>query len=235
MKQILIALLASLAIITGCASAPTAAEKLIFNVQTNYVPKLVLETNTVTIIQTNTVVQVVTITNSMGVIVPVYQTNLVPVAVTTTNTVVATNMVPVYYMAPSATTTNVGNAAGMISNIAAPGTGTWVTGIIGGLVAGFLGWRNRQFAGKNTALTQAAGTLTQIIETGRELMASTPQGQKAADAFTQWLVTHQAETQTIGTIAQIVKDSTNNTEAQAAANKILVLIGQPPAPLKAAS
>lgn len=230
-----ISILAAALLFVGCASTPTAAEKALFNVQTNYVPKLVLLTNTVTLFQTNTVVQTVTLTNSQGVIVPVYQTNLVPVAVTTTNTVVATNMVPVYYLATSTTTTNIGNLAGTIGNIAAPGSGTIVTGLLGLLVAGYLKFRNNQFAGKNDALSQVAGQLAQEIETGRELLSSTPQGQKAADAFTQWMISHQLETGVITQVSQIVKDSTKNVEAQAAANQILALIGQPPNPPKPAA
>jgi hypothetical protein len=225
----------AISLISGCASAPTAAERAIANVQTNYVPALVLQTNVVTVVQTNTVIQTVTQTNSVGVPVPVFLTNFTSFTTYQTNVVMATNQTPVYILSPNTTATGAAQVAGTIANLAAPGTGTLVTGAVLGLLSIFLGWRNRQFAGQNTVLTQSAGVLAQTIEVGRELMSSTPQGQKAADAFTQWMVSHQAETNTIGQITQIVKDSTDNTQAQSAANQILALIGQPPTPAKPAA
>lgn len=236
MKKIIsLVALVSVAILTGCASSPTATERFLANIETNYVPRLVLQTNILTLFQTNTVVQTITVTNSVGVIVPVFTTNSASFVTYQTNIVMATNMVPVYTMTPNATATGIAGVAGTIGNLAAPGMGTLITGGILGLLSLFLGYRNRQFSSQNDVLTQSAGVLAQTIETGRELMSSTPQGQKMADAFTQWMVTHQAQTQTIGQIAQIVKSSTDNVEAQAASNQILALIGQPPAPQKAAS
>lgn len=235
MKKLLIIPIIAAALITGCASTPTAFDKAVADVTTNYVPHLVLQTNIVTVVQTNSILQLVTITNSVGVLVPVFVTNLTSIVTYQTNVVMATNLVAVPVLTPNDTATGTASVAGSIGNILAPGTGSLITESLLGLLAIFLGYRNRQFAGKNDALTQSAGVLTQIIETGRELMSSTPQGQKAADAFTQWMVTHQAETGTIGEIANIVKGSTNNAEAQAAANQILALIGQPTNPPKSPS
>ena len=240
MKTLIISL-SSLAIaaviLIGCSTTPTGLDRAIANVQTNYVPTLALQTNVITLIQTNTVLQTITVTNSVGVPVPMYLTNLVPVTVTQTNIVLTTNQVPTYTLTPNATSTGVTQIAGTVTNAFIPGTGTLVTGALGALLSIFLGYRNRQMNGQNDALSQAAGVLAQTVETGREIMSSTPQGQQAADAFTQWMVSHQADTNTIATISQIVKSSTNNVQAQAAANQILALIGQaptPPAPTKTA-
>ena len=229
MKNTALSILAitALALTTGCSTTPTALDRAVATVTTNYTPVLALQTNTITLVQTNVVVNTITVTNAIGQVVPVYVTNLFLDTVWKTNVVIATNMVASgYTMTPNSTATATAGIAGAVSNLAAPGIGELVTG---GLLAGlslFLGWRNRQMNGQNDALSQAAGTLSQIIETGRELMSKTTQGQKAADAFTQWMITHQAATQTIGEISQIVKSSTNNAEAQAAANQILALIGQ---------
>lgn len=214
----------------GCSSTPTAAERAVFDVQTNYVPKLVLLTNVIPVFVTNTVVNTVTVTNTQGVVVPIFVTNITSTVTFQTNQVMATNLVPVYTETIKTNTTATVGAVGSVVDIFAPGTGGLVTSGILAALSIFLGYRNRQFAGKNDALSQSAGVLAQIIETGREVMAKTPQGQQAANAFTQWMVTHQADTNTIGQITQIVKSTTDNSEAQRAADQILALIGQAPPP-----
>jgi hypothetical protein len=135
-----------------------------------------------------------------------------------------TNVVPVYSETVKTNWVTAISAGGSVVNTAAPGIGTLVSTGVLGLLSIFLGYRNRQYAGQNTVLSQSAGVLAQIIETGREVLAKTPQGQQAANAFTQWMVTHQADTNTIAEITQIVKDSTDNAEAQKAADQILALI-----------
>lgn len=175
MKPILALSLLIVLLPLGCSSTPTATERKIFDVSTNYVAS---------------------------------GTNIIPIYVET----IKTNWVTAI------------NAGGSVVNTAAPGVGTLVSTGILGLLSIFLGIRNRQYAGQNTSLSQAAGTLAQIIETGREVLSKTPQGQQAANAFTAWMVTHQADTNTIAQITQIVKDSTDNEEAQKAADQILALI-----------
>lgn len=227
-------LLGSLAVavglIAGCSTTPTALDRTFASVQTNYVPVLVVHTNVLTLTETNTIIQVVTRTNEVGMPVPVWLTNTITQVTFQTNVVLATNQTPVYTLTPNQTSAAIAGTAGALANLAAPGLGTLVTGGILGLLSIFLGFRNRQLSGQTDVLTQAAGVLAQTIETGREIMSSTPQGQKAADAFTAWMVTHQAETGTIAEITKIVKASTDNVQAQAAANQILALIGQGPTP-----
>lgn len=225
MKTIILSLLGlSVAIIAGCSTTPTAFDRAVSNVETNYVPKLVLQTNVVTVVNT------ITKTNEVGVPVPVYVTNVSSVIT------YQTNMVPQYVLTgPTTTATGVARVAGTVANLGAPGTGTLVTGGVLGLLSIFLGFRNRQMSGQNDALSQAAGVLAQTIETGREIMSKTPQGQQAADAFTAWMIKNQAATGVISQVSQIVKDSTDNVQAQAAANQILALIGQPTTPVKPAA
>lgn len=206
-------------IIAGCSTTPTAFDRAVANVETNYMPKLVLQTNVVTVVNT------ITKTNEVGVPVPVFVTN------STSIVTYQTNLVPQYVLTgPNPTAMGVAQVAGTVSNLGAPGIGTVVTGGILGLLSIFLGFRNRQMSGQNDALSQAAGVLAQTIETGRELMAKTSRGQQAADAFTTWMIKNQAATGVISQITQIVKDSTDNVQAQTAANEILALINQPAAP-----
>ena len=221
-----IALLAALTIITGCSTTPTAFDRALANVQTNYVPTLALQTNVVTV--TNTVVQTITQTNSVGV--PLFVTNLTSIVTYQTNVVLTTNLVATYSLTPGSTATGAAGVAGTIGNAVMPGTGSLISGGLLALLSIFLGYRNRAMSGKNDALSQAAGVLAQTIETGRELMSSTPQGQKAADAFTQWMISHQLDAGVITQVTQIVKDSVNNQEAQKAADQILALINKTPPP-----
>lgn len=213
-------------IVIGCSSTPTALDRTFSNVETNYVPKLVLQTNVITLTQTNTVIETVTRTNDVGIPTPVFITNATTYITYATNIVMATNLVPQYVLTPNTNVTATIGVVGEVANIFAPGVGGLVTSGLLGLLSIFLGIRNRQFAGKNSVLSQSAGVLAQIIETGREVLAKEPQGQRAADAFTQWMITHQAETQTIAKISEIVKVATNNAEAKAAADQILALIGE---------
>lgn len=215
MKKLhLLASASALALLIGCSTTPTKFDQAVADVQTNYVPHLVLQTNVVTVVNT------VTKTNEVGVPVPVFVTNLTSVVT------YQTNLVPQYVLTPNAAMTGAANAAGTVGNYFVPGTGGLISGGLLALLSIFLGIRNRKFAGENSTLAQSAAVLTQIIETGRAVMASSPQGQKAADAFTQWMVSHQAETDTIAEITKIVKESTNSAEAKAAADKILALINK---------
>ncbi len=216
-------LLLPLFCLIGCASTvPTAFERTFATVETNYVPILVLHTNIVTQVQTN--VQTVTVTNQIGVAVPVFTTNLVTVQQTNVTAVTVTN--EQYVLTPNGTAKAVAGGLGMAGNMVAPGFGGLVTSGVLGLLTLWFGYRNRQFAGKNDALTQSAGVLAQIIETGREVLATTPQGKDASNAFTSWMVSHQAETDTIATITKLVRDNVDNGEAQNAARKILELINK---------
>ena len=218
-------------IIVGCSSTPTALDRTVANVQTNYAAVPAIQTNVVPVYQTNVVVVSQTVTNTVGVPVIAFTTNYVPVTTYQTNLLLVTNeVVTGYTLTPKTNVTDIAQAAGGVTNAFVPGVGGLVTSGLLGLLSIFLGYRNRQMSGQSDALSQAAGVLAQTIETGREVMASTPQGQAASDAFSKWLVSQQKATNTIGLITQIVKDSTDNVQAQAAASQILAVINQTPTP-----
>ena len=151
-------LLALVLTFAGCASTPTALDRYFANVETNYVPRLVLQTNIITLIQTNVVVETKTITNEVGIPTPVYYTNTTTVVNQSTNVVTATNIVPVYTLTPSTNATATASAVGSIANILAPGTGGLVTSGLLAVLSIFLGVRNRKFAGENDALSQVGGS-----------------------------------------------------------------------------
>lgn len=224
-------LLAFIVIAVGCKSTtpPTGFEKTFANYQTNYVEKLVVLTNVVPLYQTNTVVNVVTVTNAVGVPVAVPFTNYNTVVTYTTNVAVGTNMVGVVTAAPSDTAKAVAGTVGSVVGTFVPGAGGLVTSGILGLLSIFFGVRARQFSGKNTALSQVAGTLAQTIETAREILAKTPQGQAIDTQFVAWMVKNQNATDTISQIGKLVKDTVDNEEAKAAADQIIALMTPPKA------
>lgn len=228
---LLIAPLAALLICVGCKTTtpPTAFERTFVDYKTNYVEQLVIRTNIITLIQTNPVVKEIVVTNEVGVPVPVFVTNLTTIITYQTNLTAGTNLVPVVTAAPGDVSKAVAGTAGGIANTFLPGTGALVTESLLGLLTIIFGYRARQFSGQNSVLSQSAGVLAQIIETGREIMAKTPQGQNAANQFTAWMVKHQAETQTIAQISKLVSDTVDNEQAKKAADQILALI-QPPKP-----
>ena len=55
---------------------------------------------------------------------------------------------------------------------------------------------------RSSRATRVAGVLAQVIETGRAVLQSTPQGQKLDDQWKSWMITHQAEQ---GVIEDVVK------------------------------
>lgn len=216
-------------LLVGCSTTPTAFDKTFAVQTTNYVTQVQIVTNVIPLFQTNTVIKSVTVTNDVGMPVPFFYTNFVTVVSYQTNLNAATNLVPVISLSPNDTTKTIAGTAGTIGNIFLPGTGALITEGILAAFGIFFGIRNRTLAGKTDVLSQAAGTLVQIIEAGRKVMATTPQGQAAANAFTSWMVSHQRETQTIGAISDLVTKVVNNEEAQKAAEQIQLLMA-PPAP-----
>lgn len=222
------------AMLSGCASTqPTAAERRFFDVTTNFVPHIEVVTNYQTFTQpvTNYLSVTSVVTNIVGVTVPV--TNFVPITAYVTNEVAVpslrTNLEEEYVLTTKSTTKAAAAVAGTIANAAMPGIGSLVSAGLLGIVGIFAGYRNRQLSKskqENDVLSQSAGVLAQIIETAREVMATTPQGAEAADRLSAWMVSHQAETGTIAKISEIVKSAVDNDQAKRAAGQMLALIGQ---------
>ena len=211
----------------GCASTkpPTALEQRFFNIQTNITPQVVLQTNVVPVFQTNVVVQTVTVTNQVGVVVPVPVTNFTTVITMQTNIVQATNMVAGYTLAPNATAQTTAGIAGTLSNLGMPGTGSLVTMGLLGLAAAWAGIRNRQYAGQNSALQQVSGTLAQNISTFMAVLQQTPQGKQLAPLLQNYLNSHQAEAGVIQQVAGLASQ-VDPLQAQGAAQQILAALGQ---------
>jgi hypothetical protein len=182
-------------------SPPTAFESKLFVIQTNFVPVIVTKTNV------ENKINVITITNSVGVI--LWQTN----QVTVTNSVSETNEVPNYTYGQSDAGKTIAQTTGAIVNGVAPGFG----GIAGtGIMAILSLWaylRGSKF--KTTSVT-----IAQEVETMREFLKTLPQGAKYDQAIVSFLQSHQMETGTAQQVLSLVNNEVSNPEAQAAVKEI---------------
>lgn len=134
----------------------------------------------------------------------------------TLNVQPVTNRVEEYTFTPNAhaqLTANTGAAVGNIWGVGAP-VGAGILGLFSlwGL------WRSRKSA------VASAAELAQIIETGRQVLRAMPNGEKYEAEWKAWMVKHQAETETIAAVSQLVANSVDNEKAKGAAQSIVNLI-----------
>ncbi|HEX6827216.1 MAG TPA: hypothetical protein VF077_12935 [Nitrospiraceae bacterium] len=221
---ILIGLFIAAILFSGCtmfskSPVPTDTEKKFFDITTNYVPHLVVSNFVVMV--TNTLAVTQFDTNHVAV------TNFFPVTTLQTNTVQVTLTNTTYTLAPNAASKAIGDTAGLLTNLGLPGAGGLTAGIIGGIYAAWARRRNAVMAGDLSTQTAVAGSLVQAVETARELMATTPQGQKAKDAYTKWLMAHQKEAGLFTAVTGLVDTFSDNDAAKEAAHKLQGLITQP--------
>jgi len=128
--------------------------------------------------------------------IPVFETNLVQVPVT--------NLVA----KPAALATI--EATGGLVNMFLPGIGSMVALLLGGFYHGYRQLRNRKV---NEALVQG-------VETAREILTTTPQGQAADAAFVKWLMEHQKEAGVFVSVSKLVDAFTDNPAAKLTAQEI---------------
>lgn len=178
----LIPILSLSLLLTGCKffgadpAPPSKAETYLFDILTNYTPRVVLATNVV--YQTNAIA--VFTTNQIGQI--VLATNFIPLPVY--NLVTITQQIPEYVWTPKTNTVQYTQTAGSVANMVAPGSGGLVTGLLG---AGLLAWgRLRSSKKTNVALAQNVETALEFIET-------VPGGNKYTSAIKQFMQKDQAE------------------------------------------
>jgi hypothetical protein len=139
-------------------------------------------------------------TNFVAVIV----TNLVPVFATNVVQVPVTNLVAW----PKAEETI--RAAGTVISAFAPGIGSIVALVLGGLYHGYRQLRNRKV---NEALVQG-------VETARAVLSCTPQGKAADVELVRWLMGHQKEAGVFATVSDLVDQFTDNPAARVTAQEI---------------
>lgn len=185
---------------TGCASAPTSAERFLFDIRTNYTPRVEYVTNQVPVV----VEQIRYVTNEVA--------GIVTVTSTTNQTVSAvehiqpvTNWVATVNWEPST------NATAIAQTGKAIGDPFGVGGIVGIALSGIFGlWGTI----RSRRARKAAAVLAQGIETGRALLRDTPQGRDLDAEFVAWLERNQTATGVIREVLPIV-DKTVSPEIAA--------------------
>lgn len=211
---IVVPCLFAIPLITGCnlfgknAAPPTAFDRKAFDVVTNIVYKVENVTNHIPVYDTNYQVEVITITNEQNVVKQVFATNYIPIINFSNQVVTVTNRVEQYdYSHPSQTSQTVSSIAGTLSNMGMPGIGSLVSmGIIGAL--GIYG----KLRGNKTSAALAQG-----IETAREVIKTTPQGQALDAEYQKWLVSHQSAAGVINAVTAIVNKNVNTPTGEAIA------------------
>lgn len=211
MKYALMLLTTCCLALAGCATAkdlfglnpkaPTAAEQMTYNIQTNYVT------------------QVQQVTNVVTQYVPVYVTNQLNQVVLTTNVLTqlnvtsVTNQVPQYTLTPNSTSQATAQGIGAVVNTFAPGVGSAVTM---GLLALLGAWGHLRSAKNSTT----AGTLAQEVETLREFIQALPNGTAYDTAITGWLQQHQLEAGVAQQVLGLLNNTVDNPAAKAAVTEI---------------
>ncbi len=102
------------------------------------------------------------------------------------------------------------SAAGSMVNLFAPGLGSLLALVAGGLYHGYCQVRNRK-------VTEA---LVQGVETARAVLTTTPQGQAVDAQFVKWLMEHQKEAGVFSTVSQLVDQVSDNPAARLTAQEI---------------
>ena len=152
-------------------------------------------------------------------------TNYVPVVTTTnvivqvenqwvTNVVTITNWVEGYDFQPNT------NATAVIETGTAIGNFFGVGGLVGTILAALFGVWARM---RGNAALKTAGVLAQIIEAGRKVLATTPQGQGLESQWVAWMSKHQTETGVVLEVAKLLKQVVNAETAKQVADQLIQL------------
>ena len=187
---------AALALVLACANGCSTLDRA-YQEEVTWTNAPVVQVFTNEVVVTNTATSSV-VTN----LVPVFTTNCVQVPVT--------NLVakPEAEAAIAAT--------GSVVNTFAPGIGSIVALVLGGLYHGYRQLRNRR----------VNETLVQGVETARAILTTTPQGEAADAQFVKWLMEHQREAGVFTTVSNLVDQLSDNPAARMTAQEIAARVQQ---------
>lgn len=155
------------------------------------------------------------VTNYVPIVVPqvVYVTNEAGTA-WQTNVVYKTNWAEGYTFSPNT------NASAVIETGTAIGNFFGVGGLVGTILAALFGMWARL---RGNQAVKTAGVLAEIIEAGRKVLASTPQGTSLESNWVAWMSKHQTETGVILEVAKLLKQVVSNETAQKVADELILL------------
>jgi hypothetical protein len=206
---------AGLGLLCGCANQPTKFERKFFNIQTNMVGRVAVVTNVVPVYVTNSSVAWQTNLES-GTPVALPISNATVTVSYKTNRAVATNLVEEYTFTPNANTALTSVLAGRTVGAFGP-FGELAMVLV---TAAFGVWAQVRTA----RAKKVAAVLAQVIETGRIVLQSTPQGQVLDDQWKLWMVKHQAEQGVISDVVRLLGSVVDGDSAREAADKLLALM-----------
>ena len=194
MKKIMLITLAVAAFaFTGCGTM----NRLLLQPQVTNAPVAVVTavSNPVVTMSVAPVTNYILLTNSAGAVTTTQITNYVPFLVTNYQAVLLTNIVerPVTNWLERPAVETAITAGGGVLNGFFPGLGGLVT-------AGLMGAYHIYASVQNKKVNKA---LTQGVETAREIIQTTPQGQAVDAAFVTWLQKHQTANGVISTVASL--------------------------------
>lgn len=196
---------------------PTALETKLYDIKTNYVT--VTLTNTVDAPQTN-IVQLTNLTTGV-----VLTTNVVTVQHEVT--VITTNQVDGYDFKVKPSIAADTQVVGAVANTAAPGYGT----LIAGALAGILGlWGSIRSKQASTA-QDVSTNLAQVVETGRNIIQSLPNGAAIGAKYDAWMQDHQQAEGVAQAVAKVVDTAVNDNPVHNSTVTAQGILAQVVAPL----
>ncbi len=73
---------------------------------------------------------------------------------------------------------------------------------------------------------KTAGVLAQVIETGRQVLQATPQGQVLDEQWKLWMMQHQAEAGVMTDVLKLLQNVVDEPSAKLAAQQLVTLMGE---------
>jgi len=188
-------------VLFGCASAPTAFERKFFSIETNVVGRVVVVTNA------SPDDSAFALDASGPDVGSVEKTAAAP------GVAVVSDVKEGYTFTPNENAKRIAATAGSVAGWFGP-FGELVSVLIG---AGFGMWGYF----RSTKQRRVAEVLAQVIETGRIVLETTPQGKALESEWRNWMVKHQAESKVMAEVIDILAGAVDRAAAEAAAQKLI--------------
>ena len=125
-----------------------------------------------------------------------------------------TNWIEGYDFSPGQTASSIVETGTNIGNLFGVG------GIVGTLLSAVFGvWAKL----RSNTNRKTAAVLAQIIEAGRKVMTTTPQGQAAEGQWVRWMSKHQTEAGVVLEVSKLLKQVVNKESAQVVADQLIAM------------
>ena len=201
-------LVSLLVILCGCSSTPTRLDEKFFDIQTNAVPRIITITN---------IVPAAPSPQPAGD--PPLSTLPSPLPQWQTNIITITNFLESYTYTPNTNAAQLASTVTRTADLFGP-WGQLAGVVIGGIIGGYGLLRSSRSA-------KTAGVLAQVIETGRQVLQSTPEGQAMDQQWKLWMMQHQAEQGVVLDVLKLLDNVVDEPSAKTTAQELIALIKKP--------